>query len=107
MVDCLILASKSKIKNDFFNVGSGNSYSVNSLVKLLGGRKTFVPKRPGEPDCTWANIKKIKKNIGWKPKVSFEKGVKNLLKQISYWKNAPVWDKSSIKVATKTWFKYL
>ena len=55
----------------------------------------------------YINIKKIKKNIGWKPKVSFEKGVKNLLKQISYWKNAPVWDKSSIKVATKTWFKYL
>ena len=26
------------------------------LIELLGGEKTYIPKRPGEPDCTWADI---------------------------------------------------
>ena len=41
------------------NVGAGNPQSVNRLVELLGGEWCYVPKRPGEPDCTWADIAKI------------------------------------------------
>lgn len=107
VVDCLIIASNSNIKNNYFNVGSGNTYSINKLVKLLKGKKTYIPKRPGEPDCTWADISKIYKYLNWKPKISLEEGVNNLLKQINYWQKAPLWTKSKIKTATKTWFKYL
>ena len=86
---------------------SGKPKSVNEIVKLLNHKKINIKKRPGEPDITWANINKAKRDLNWKPKISFEKGVKILLKNIDYWKSAPVWTKSKITKATKNWFKYL
>ena len=35
--------------------------SVNRIVKLLKGNTVKIPKRPGEPDVTFADIRKIKK----------------------------------------------
>lgn len=90
-----------------YNLGGGNPQSVNRLVELLGGAITFIPKRPGEPDCTWADINKITEELHWKPTVSFEEGVGKILENIDYWKNAPLWDPNSIADATKTWFKYM
>lgn len=90
-----------------YNVGSGNSVSVNYLAELLGGDKIFIPKRPGEPDCTFADITKITTETDWRPSVSIEDGVRQLLMKINYWKSAPVWDPSSITEATKEWFEYL
>ena len=95
------------LKMKFFNIGSGKTVSVNYLTKLIGGKKIFIPKRPGEPNITFADINKIKKIIRWKPKVSIEEGMKKVLNEISYWKKAPVWTRAKIKIATKNWFKYL
>ena len=66
-----------------------------------------MPKRPGEPECTWADISKIKKDIKWKPSIPFEGGVNEMISNIKDWKNAPLWDNNSIRKATNTWFKYL
>jgi UDP-glucose 4-epimerase len=107
IVDACYMAAKSDIVQEVFNVGSDNTYSVNYLAELLGGKKVHIPKRPGEPDCTYADISKIKKMLGWKPKVSFEDGVKIMLDNIELWRDAPVWDENSIEEATKDWFKYL
>jgi len=106
-VDALIRSSNSNIKGEIFNVGSGSTVSVNYIVKLLKGKKIFIPKRPGEPDKTFANIKKIKKYLDWKPKININEGVHLLLKNIDDWKEAPVWTKDKISIATKSWFKYL
>ena len=92
---------------EIFNLGSDKPQSINKLVKLIGGKKIFIPLRPGEPKKTWANIKKIKNQLKWKPIVTFENGVKEMLKEINKWKNAPLWNPKSIKTATKSWFKYL
>ena len=70
-------------------------------------KKQYIPKRPGEPDCTYADISKIKKMLGWTPKVTFEDGVKIMLENIEQWREAPVWDENSIKDATKDWFECL
>jgi UDP-glucose 4-epimerase len=106
-VAAIIKASKSNINGEIFNVGSGKTISINYIVKLLKGKKIFIPKRPGEPDKTFADIKKIKKYLKWTPKINIEKGIKLLLKNIDDWKNAPVWTKDKIHIATKSWFKYL
>jgi UDP-glucose 4-epimerase len=100
-------AAETPIAGERFNVGAGNPQSINHLVSILGGDVTYVPKRPGEPDCTFANIHKIASGLGWKPKVAFEDGVKRMLADIERWRDAPLWDPTSIARATETWFRYL
>lgn len=106
-VSALLAAAESQFVGEVFNVGSGGTYSVNSLVKLIGGATVQIPKRPGEPDCTFADISKIKRDLGWEPRVKFEDGVKQLLSQIELWQDAPVWTPETIEKATEDWFKYL
>jgi UDP-glucose 4-epimerase len=98
----LTAAAASSVRGEIFNVGSGATYSVNRLVELLGGPKIHIPKRPGEPDCTFADIAKIKDALGWAPKVTIEAGVKAMLENIDYWRQAPVWTPQSIEKANKT-----
>jgi len=107
VADAFFKASISDISGEIFNVGSGGTYSVNRLIELLGGEKTYIPKRPGEPDCTFADVSKINKRLGWSAKVTLEDGVAEMLENIDYWREAPVWTSESIKDATKDWFKYL
>jgi UDP-glucose 4-epimerase len=107
IVDAFVAVAKSGLAGEIMNVGSGNTYSINRLVELLGGDITYIPKRPGEPDCTFADISKIRKLLKWQPQISLEKGVGLMLENIDYWKNAPVWTPESINVATKEWFECL
>jgi UDP-glucose 4-epimerase len=108
-VDAFIRAAQSTYGGEIFNVGSGNPQSVNSMVKLIASEKkaVYVPRRPGEPDQTWADVTKIKAMLGWRPTVSFKKGVRMVLAHAADWKNAPLWTKSTIEEATRNWFKYL
>lgn len=107
VVDALVRAAESDLAGEIFNVGSGNTYSINYLVSLLGGDGVHILKRPGEPDCTFADIRKCSKILGWQPKVSFEEGVRIMLDYIDDWKDAPVWDPDSIAGSTRDWFIYL
>lgn len=107
VADAFVTAGRSSLKGEILNVGSGGSYSVNRLVELLGGDKVHLPKRPGEPDQTFADIRRIKDLLGWRPQVGFEEGVGILLENIDYWREAPVWNESSIAEATQDWFKHL
>jgi UDP-glucose 4-epimerase len=107
-VDALVTVANSEKIGEIYNVGSGRPVSVNELVRLLGSPETVhIPKRPGEPNCTWADITKIQGDLGWRPKVSIAEGVKILLENVDYWRDAPVWTASSIADATADWFKYL
>ena len=102
-----IKAAQSDVSGEAMNVGSGNHYSVNRLIELLGGPVVHIPKRPGEPDCTFADTKKIARLLAWKPEVAFEDGVRNMLDSIQNWSDAPVWNVNTIEKATSTWFRYL
>jgi len=102
--------SNSSNFGEIYNLGEGNPQTINHLVELISDNKNskvFLPKRPGEPDITWANINKISNRFKWTPKISFNNGVKNMIKNIDNWKDAPLWDEKSIKSATKVWFKYM
>lgn len=107
VVSAFLTAAQSTASGEIFNVGTSAPVSVNRLVELLGGDKIYIPKRPGEPDCTHADTAKIRRVLGWKPRVSFEEGVKRMLEHIDYWKDAPVWEPKSIEKATKEWFNLL
>lgn len=101
------LAAETDKTGEIWNLGAGNPQPVNRLVELLGGEKVYIPKRPGEPDCTWADITKICRDLAWRPRVSFEEGVARMLEEIEVWRDAPLWDPESIAKATQTWFQYL
>jgi UDP-glucose 4-epimerase len=107
LVEGMLKAAFSEVHNDIFNIGSGEPHTINELVDLIGGEKIYIPKRPGEPDITHADITKIQKKINWKPKISFKEGVKILSENINNWKDAPVWTPKKIEKATKNWFKHL
>lgn len=107
VADAFYTAAESNITNEYMNVGSSGHYSVNRLVELLGGPITYIPKRPGEPDCTFADVSKIRRLLNWKAKTSFEEGVAQILEKIDDFKDAPLWEPKSIQEATKTWFQYL
>lgn len=107
IVSALITAANNDITQEIFNVGTGKPQTINTLVKLLKGKVIHIPKRPGEPDKTQADIRKIKRLLSWEPKITFTEGVKEMLKHINYWKTAPVWTPDKIKRATFDWFKYL
>lgn len=102
-----LAAAKSSVTGEAMNVGSGSHYSVNRLVNLLGGDVEYIAKRPGEPDCTFASVKKIKSMLDWEATVSFEDGVKQMLDVIDDWADAPIWTKSSIAEVTEAWFKFM
>jgi UDP-glucose 4-epimerase len=107
VVDAFVTVADSD-KGGIYNVGSGKPVSVNELVRLLGSPSSVhIPKRPGEPDCTWADIGNIRREFGWEPKVAFADGVRVMRENIEYWRDAPVWTASRIADATSDWFQYL
>jgi UDP-glucose 4-epimerase len=107
VVDAFVAAARSNVAGEVFNVGSANTYSINRLAELLGGDVVHIPKRPGEPDCTFADITKIQRTLDWTPRTSFDAGVRIMLENIEYWREAPVWNPASIAEATREWFEYL
>ena len=107
LINAIILAAKKAKPGSIYNIGSGKETTVNTIANIIKGKKVFIPKRPGEPDRSLADISKIKRELKWQPKISIEEGVAMLLQNISNWKKAPVWTPDSISKVTKEWFKLL
>jgi UDP-glucose 4-epimerase len=101
-----LLAAERSASGEIFNLGAGAPQTIGRLVELIGGDVVHVPKRPGEPDCTWADTAKMTA-LGWRPAVSFEDGVAAMLADIEAWRTAPVWTPDRIEQATRVWFEYL
>ena len=100
-----LLAAETDKTGEIWNLGAGNPQSVNRLVELIGGPVVYIPKRPGEPDVTWADIGKITRALKLKQRIPVEEGVARMMAEIENWRDAPLWDPDSIKQATKTWFE--
>jgi UDP-glucose 4-epimerase len=107
VAEAFLLAAEAPLVGEIWNLGAGDPQSVNRLVELIGGPVTSIPKRPGEPDVTWADISKIQRDLGWHPLVSFDDGVGRMMAEIDNWRDAPLWDPESIARATHVWFDYL
>ena len=107
VADAFASAMASAVTREIVNVGSGGTYAVNRLVELLGGDVVHIPKRPGEPDVTFADVSKIERLLHWRARTSLEDGVARMLERIDDWRDAPVWEPASIAQATSSWFAHL
>lgn len=107
IAEAFLRAGETDMVGQVWNLGAGNPQPVNRLVELLKGEVVHIPKRPGEPDCTFADIAKIRRELKWEPTVSFEDGVGKILANIEYWREAPLWEPESIAKATAGWFNAL
>jgi UDP-glucose 4-epimerase len=107
VASAFLLAAETKQSGEIWNLGAGDPQSVNRLVELIGGGVVYIPKRPGEPDVTWADVSKIKRDLGWQSRIGFDEGVAAMMLEIENWRDAPLWDPDSIKQATRTWFEAL
>ena len=89
VANAFYLAMKSNKNNQVYNLGSSRPISINQLIKNLNYEK------------------KIKRELNWRPKIRFENGIKIILKNISQWSNAPLWNPKRIKKATALWHNYM
>ena len=78
LTNAFIKLARSNLKNKIYNLGSGKETSINKIADIIGGKKVFIPKRPGDPNRSCANISKIKKDIKWKPRISIIEGIERL-----------------------------
>ncbi len=78
LTNAFIKLSKSNLKNKIYNLGSGKETSINQIVNIIGGKKIFIPRRPGDPNRSCANIQKIQRDINWKPEISIKEGIQRL-----------------------------
>ena len=64
---------------EVINIGSGKRHSINHLAKLFGGPIEYIDSR-SEARHNLADISKAKKLLKWKPEISLEDGIAEILK---------------------------
>lgn len=74
----LAAESENAANGEVFNIGAGKNYSVNEVAKLIGGKVTHVPERL-EPKHTLADNSKVGKAFGWRPEITLEEGIEELV----------------------------
>ena len=107
VVEAFVAASKCKANGVSINIGASNPVSVNEVARMIGGQIVNIPRRPGEPDTTHADISLAKRYLDWTPTTTFKEGMKLTIDQIQLWKDAPIWSAETIAIATEDWFKFL
>ncbi len=89
---------KNKVQGDVYNIGGGHQFTLSLLefLKILEDkmsikiRHKWGPWRPGDQKVYISDIRKIKKHIGWQPKVSPEAGIEKLIDWVVQEKNTLV-----------------
>ncbi len=87
VVEANILAMRSRLKGEIMNVGTGTSYSFNSIIEKLNaamGTK-IVPKYVKNPlknyvAHTLAETSKTEKLLGFRPKITLDDGIARTVK---------------------------
>jgi len=81
----ILAATARKGIGEVFNIASGQSISINQLVRFINKelkkdiKPVYVSQRSGDIKHSKASIKKAKKIIGFEPKVCFNKGLRETI----------------------------
>ena len=61
------------------NIGRGSRVTVNRIAEMIGGPVEHLPRRLGDVRHTLADFSQAEQILGWRPQVSIEEGVAELL----------------------------
>jgi UDP-glucose 4-epimerase len=61
------------------NIGRGSRVTVNRIAEMIGGPVAYLPRRLGDVRHTLADFSQAEQILGWRPQVSIEEGVAELL----------------------------
>ncbi len=86
-----------------WNVGSGETQTIDHLADLIGGPTVRIPERHGDPHTARADITRIQCDLDWHPRVSFAHGLAELLADTAPWRDAPVWTPDTMMRETAQW----
>ncbi|UTW62726.1 NAD-dependent epimerase/dehydratase family protein [bacterium SCSIO 12741] len=56
--------------NTFFNIGYGETISINEMANMISDNQVYIEKRDGEAEITHADISKAKEILNWTPSCS-------------------------------------
>jgi UDP-glucose 4-epimerase len=81
VVSANLLAARAPASGVTVNIGCGERFTLNQLVKELNKmlrtclEPVYEPARPGDPRHTLADVSLAKETIGFEPQVSFREGL--------------------------------
>ena len=85
VVQANILAMKSNVNHEFFNIGTNSTITVLELANLiidsfgLSLKPVHGPELPGDVKITKADISRAKKLLNWEPKTRIEEWLKSTI----------------------------
>ena len=96
VVDAILKSLVNKnAKGQIINIGSGKPRQIRKIIEYIkkvskGGSPQFgkIKMRKDEITKLYPSIKKAKKVINWRPKISFQKGLKSTIKFYNEKKNS-------------------
>ncbi len=97
------LAATTSLHGRIWNVGSGETQTIDHIADLIGGPTVRIPERHGDPHTARANIGRIFLDLGWHPRVPFAHGLAELLADTAAWRDAPVWLPDVMQRETAQW----
>ncbi|MEM2971967.1 MAG: SDR family oxidoreductase [Candidatus Bathyarchaeia archaeon] len=84
---CMLALQRKNCVGETFNIGTGTKISINELARILiecvnelRARVVHVDERKGDIRESYADISKAKKKLGFEPKFSIDKGLKEFVK---------------------------
>jgi len=71
----------NKTNGKTYNLGSGKANSIIQILKFISKKNIiYLPKRNDDIQISISNISKIKKDIGWYPKIKLSEGISKIIK---------------------------
>ncbi len=76
----LLDTKKPAINGEVFTIGGGysNTISLIELCKILDIKPDFADWRPSDQKVFYCDIRKVKKMLGWEPRIDYKTGIKDL-----------------------------
>lgn len=83
---CVLAMNNEKVEHDIFNIGAGRQFTINEMLKILErnlNKKIKIKYVPnplqGYVYETWADTSKAKRILGFKPRYTLERGLKEII----------------------------